>query len=60
MPQFLCLVIGRRTGKTLKEYPSIEASNFYCARHRAVDRFENEEKSPEESWYVDSLELEIP
>jgi hypothetical protein len=49
-------VIERETNKTLKEYPVIEAQDWYYARHIAADLF-LKETGMQYGWYVDSLEL---
>ncbi len=54
--KFLCLIIDRTTNQTLKEYPEIEARDWYYARHIAADLY-IKETGIRDGWYVDSLEL---
>ena len=58
MPKFYCIVIDRETKKELAEY-TVEAEDWYYARHIAADKFK--EDSPEASigsYYVDSLDID--
>lgn len=58
MPQFLCIVMDRATCKTLKEYPKVEAIDWYYARRIAADQYAKE-TGDKSDWYVDSLALDI-
>jgi hypothetical protein len=56
--KFLCLVVDKDTRKCLKEYPCIEAEDFWFARHIARTKFETEHPEMRNvNWGIDSLEL---
>lgn len=58
MEKHLCIVIGRHSKKQLAEY-TIEAADWYYARHMAANKFRDEIDPPEDlDWCVDSLKLD--
>jgi len=58
MQKHLCIIIERSPPrKALAEY-TVEALDWYYARHQAADLFRKEHNPPPElDWCVDSLQL---
>lgn len=58
MSKFLCIVLERSTKKQIGEEMIVEAADWYYARHKAANKFREENPDEWRDWCVDSLELD--
>jgi hypothetical protein len=56
--KFLCIAIDRTTKEQIGDEMTVEAADWYYARHMAAHQFREKYPDEKRDWCIDSIEIE--